>query len=57
MRYLGEIANTREAIRKLVKKLGKAHGTLQFCYEAGPCGYGIHHHRVIPSRENLDKRT
>jgi len=42
VRYLGEIENTREAIRKLVKKLGKAHGTLHFCYEAGPCGYGIH---------------
>ena len=42
VRYLGEIANTREAMRKLVRKLGKAHDTLHFCYEAGPCGYGIH---------------
>ena len=42
VRYLGEIENTREAIRKLVKKLSKAHATLHFCYEAGPCGYGIH---------------
>lgn len=42
VRYLGEIENTREAIRKLVKKLIKAHDTLHFCYEAGPCGYGIH---------------
>ncbi|NHB77494.1 IS110 family transposase [Rhodobacter sp. M37P] len=42
VRYLGEIANTREAVRKLVAKLLKAHGTLRFCYEAGPCGYGLH---------------
>ena len=42
VRYLGEIANTREAVRKLVAKLLKAHATLRFCYEAGPCGYGLH---------------
>jgi hypothetical protein len=42
VRYLGEIVNTREAIRKLVAKLSKAHDALHFCYEAGPCGYGIH---------------
>ncbi len=38
----GEIANTPEAIQKLVKQLGKAGAKLSFCYEAGPCGYGIH---------------
>ena len=27
VRYLGEIENTREAVRKLVRKLTKAHGT------------------------------
>jgi transposase len=42
VRYLGEIANSREAIRKLVAKLMKTHDALYFCYEAGPCGYGIH---------------
>lgn len=42
VRYLGEIANTREAIRKLAAKLMKTHDSLHFCYEAGPCGYGIH---------------
>ena len=42
VRYLGEIANAPEAIQKLVKQLRKGDAQLSFCYEAGPCGYGIH---------------
>jgi transposase len=42
VRYLGEIANTAEAIAKLVRQLRKGVTRLSFCYEAGPCGYGIH---------------
>jgi transposase len=42
VRYLGEIANSAEAIQKLVKQLRKGDAQLSFCYEAGPCGYGIH---------------
>ena len=42
VRYLGEIANAPEAIQKLVKQLRKGDAELSFCYEAGPCGYGIH---------------
>lgn len=42
VRYLGEIANTPEAIGKLVLQLRKNGATLSFCYEAGPCGYGLH---------------
>lgn len=42
VRYLGEIANTAEAIAKLVRQLRKDGAELSFCYEAGPCGYGIH---------------
>jgi len=41
VRSLGTIANRPEAIRKLVAKLGTAE-TLRFCYEAGPCGYGLY---------------
>ena len=40
-RYDGEIANTPEAVAKLVKKLSPQGKVLSFCYEAGPCGYGI----------------
>jgi transposase len=42
IRYLGEIDNTKEAIRKLVAKLLRRYGKLNFCYEAGPTGYGLH---------------
>jgi transposase len=42
VRYLGEIGNTPEAIAKLVRQLRKGDFRLSFCYEAGPCGYGIH---------------
>lgn len=42
VRYFGEIRNTPEAIVKLVKRLRKDGEVLSFCYEAGPCGYGIH---------------
>lgn len=38
---LGTIINKPEAIAKLVRKLGPAKN-LYFCYEAGPCGYGIY---------------
>jgi transposase len=42
VRYVGEIANTPEAIEKLIKQLRKGGAMLSFCYEAGPCGYGIY---------------
>jgi len=41
-RYYGEIANTTEAIMKLVKKVVSKGVRAAFCYEAGPCGYGIY---------------
>lgn len=42
VRYMGEIANTPEAMTKLVRQLGKEGARLSFCYEAGPCGYGVY---------------
>lgn len=42
VRYIGEIANTAEALTKLVRQLRKGDAVLSFCYEAGPCGYIIH---------------
>jgi transposase len=41
-RFYGEIANTPEAIRRLVKKLCPDGEVVSFCYEAGPCGYEIY---------------
>lgn len=42
--YRGEIANTPKALTKLVRRLaGETQGEqMLFCYEAGPCGYGIY---------------
>jgi transposase len=42
VRYLGEIANTPEAVEKLVRQLRKEEVSLSFCYEAGPCGYALY---------------
>ena len=42
VRYWGEIANTPEAMDKLIRQLRKGDSRLSFCYEAGPCGYGLY---------------
>src|ERR1700751_586799 len=41
VREYGRIANTAAALDRLVRKLGGEGVRLRFCYEAGPCGYGI----------------
>jgi transposase len=41
VRDYGRIANTPAALRRLAGKLGREGVALRFCYEAGPCGYGI----------------
>src|SRR3954464_9416257 len=39
----GTIPNTAAALEKLANRLHQAgSGSLKFCYEAGPCGYGVH---------------
>jgi len=40
--YYGEIPNTSEAIKKLIKKLASNGEKVSFCYEAGPCGYDVY---------------
>ena len=40
--FLGTIENTPQALAKLLAKLRRKHKHLSFCYEAGPCGYGVH---------------
>lgn len=42
VRYYGEIPNKPKAIAKLVKTLTAQGDTVSFCYEAGPCGYGLY---------------
>lgn len=42
IRFLGAIPNTPTDLDKLAKKLAKDGARLEFCYEAGCCGYVIH---------------
>ena len=41
VRFYGTIANTPDTLRGLSKTLSKDGEALHFCYEAGPCGYGV----------------
>ena len=41
VRFVGEIANQPDAVRRLIERLADKHGRLKACYEAGPCGYGL----------------
>lgn len=42
--YWGELANEPSAIGKLAGELARTYGgeLIRFCYEAGPCGYGVY---------------
>src|SRR5690606_16205356 len=44
VRFLGEVPNDVAALDRLATKLGGGGRSLRFCYEAGPCGYGVHRH-------------
>ena len=41
VREYGKVTNTPTAVKALATKLSRGGRKLQFCYEAGPCGYGI----------------
>src|SRR5271155_4065802 len=41
VREYGKVANTPAAVKALATKLSRVGNALRFCYEAGPCGYGI----------------
>src|ERR1051326_8086289 len=44
VREYGRVANTATALDRLIRKLADGGAKLRFCYEAGPCGYGIQRH-------------
>lgn len=46
VRHLGTVAHRSDHVRKLVEKLAAGGARLHFCYEAGPCGYGLHRQLV-----------
>jgi transposase len=41
VRHVGNFNNTPEAMAKLARRLRRQHGTVEFVYEAGCCGYNI----------------
>lgn len=41
VRSLGTIPSSRDAVRRLIKRLGRPE-RLRVCYEAGPCGYVLY---------------
>ena len=42
VRHVGVFENRPEILVKLAARLGNGGRRLSFCYEAGPCGYGLH---------------
>ena len=40
--YRGEIRHSRRSLRRLMGRLSPHGEVLSFCYEAGPCGYGVY---------------
>jgi transposase len=44
VRFLGEVSNDVTALDRLAARLEKGGRYLRFCYEAGPCGYGVYRH-------------
>src|ERR1700752_392824 len=64
VREYGRIANTSAALDRFLRKLGGNGMTLRFCYEAGPCGYGIQrrlstqgHECVVAAPSLIPKRA
>jgi transposase len=51
VREHGTIANSPTALKALASKLAKSGSTLSFCYEAGPCGYGIQRQLSVAGHE------
>ena len=52
--FRGMIGNRRSSLRRLIRNLTPRGEVLSFCYEAGPCGYGVYrqivetgHHCVV----------
>ena len=48
VRQVGVFENRPDILCKLAARLGKGNRRLSFCYEAGPCGYGLQ--RLLTSR-------
>ena len=52
VRHLGRVENRPEVVRRLVERLRRGGQELRVCYEAGPCGCGLH--RQLTERSNSE---
>jgi hypothetical protein len=53
VREHGKIANTAAAVTALAAKLARGGNELRFCYEAGPCGYGIQRQLTAAGKSDM----
>lgn len=44
LRFFGTIDNSANSVLRMTKQLSTAGKMPSFCYEAGPCGYGLYRH-------------
>ena len=51
--YRGEINNQRKSLLRLLRSLSPHGEVLRFCYEAGPCGYGVYR-EIIDTGHHCD---
>jgi transposase len=51
VRHWGKVPHRPDHVRKLAEKLAASGARLHFCYEAGPCGYGLHRQLVEMGHE------
>jgi hypothetical protein len=42
VRYLGEVDASPASMTRIVRRLAEKYNRVQFCYEAGPTGYGLY---------------
>jgi transposase len=59
VRHWGSVPHRPDHIRKLVERLAAGGARLHFCYEAGPCGFGLHRHpkQLWPHSKHRDDRV
>jgi transposase len=53
VRHWGTIPHRADHVRKLADRLGVDRCRLHFCYEAGPCGYGLHRQLVELGHDSI----
>ncbi|MFK8081400.1 MAG: hypothetical protein AB8B97_14020 [Granulosicoccus sp.] len=50
-RFYGTIKHTTAPVSALLKTINPQGEVLEVCYEAGPCGYGLHRQLIASGHE------